>query len=172
MKKGCWLAVLSLGILMISGLAMAGELHVGIATEPWDLDPAIRTDTGSGYIITNVYDPLIALDQNNEPTAEFTLCTGWELKNNAQTIVLFLREGVKFHDGTALDAAAVVDTFERMRDPDHRFSFPDGKWANWKGLFGFVARVEVGAHPMAVVFRCREPAPPFFVKQLAMFTCS
>ena len=59
-----------------------------------------------------------------------------------------------------------------MRDPEHRFAFPDGKWANWKGLFGFVERVEVGAHPLEVVFRCREPAPPFFLKQLAMFTCS
>lgn len=135
MKKGCWLAVLGLGILMISGLAIAGELHIGIATEPWDLDPAIRTDTGSGYIITNVYDPLIGLDQNNEPTAEFTLCTGWELKNNAQTIVLFLREGVKFHDGTSFTAADVKYNIDWMLDPDN--SAPN------KGLLGPIESVNI-----------------------------
>jgi len=135
MKKGRWLMVLGLGILMISGLAIAGELHIGIATEPWDLDPAIRTDTGSGYIITNVYDALIGLDQNNEPTAEFTLCTGWELKNNAQTIVLFLREGVKFHDGTSFTAADVKYNIDWMLDPDNN--------APNKGLLGPIESVNI-----------------------------
>jgi peptide/nickel transport system substrate-binding protein len=79
---------------------------------------------------------------------------------------------VHFHDGAPLDASAVVDTFERMRDRKHRFSFADGTWSNWKALFGFVDRVAVGSHPMEVVFRCSQPAPPFFLKQLAMFTCS
>lgn len=135
------------------------------------LDPGDVTDGESSKVIEQIYDTLVRY-QPGALEIEPSLATSWS-SNADHTVWTFrIREGVRFHDGTALDAAAVVDTFERMRDPDHRFSFPDGKWANWKGLFGFVARVEVGAHPMAVVFRCREPAPPFFVKQLAMFTCS
>jgi len=111
--------IVGLGVLLVSSLVLAKELHVGIATEPWDLDPAIRTDTGSGHVIKNVYDSLIELDQNNEPTTEFALCKRWEWKNNAQTITLYLREGVKFHDGTDFTAADVKYNIEWQLDPEN-----------------------------------------------------
>jgi peptide/nickel transport system substrate-binding protein len=111
------------------------ELRIGIATEPWDLDPAIRTDTGSGYVIKNVYDPLIELDQNNEPTCHFALCEKWEIKNDAQTIVVYLRKGIKFHDGTDLTAADVKYNIDWQMDDEN--SAPN------KGLLGPVESVNV-----------------------------
>lgn len=116
MKVRNLLAVLCLGILFVSGIAFAGELHIGIATEVWDLDPAIRTDTGSGYIIKNVYDPLIELGVDNEPTTQFALCSAWEWQNDSQTIILHLRKGVKFHDGTDFTAADVKYNMEWQLD--------------------------------------------------------
>jgi peptide/nickel transport system substrate-binding protein len=84
-----------------------------------------------------------------------------------------IRENVKFHDGSPLDGAAVVSTFERMRDPAHPHHFDDGQWSNWQGNFArVIEKVELGGHPMEVVFRCKEPAPPFFLQLLGMFTCS
>ena len=111
------------------------EMHIGIATEPWDLDPAIRTDTGSGYIIKNVYDPLIELGRDNEPTTEFALCKGWEWKNNARTLLLSLREGVKFHDGTDFTAADVKYNIEWQLDEENN--------APNKGLVGPVESVNI-----------------------------
>ena len=111
------------------------ELRVGISTEPWDLDPAIRTDTGSGYIIKNVYDPLIELDQNNQPTCEFALCKEWELKDEARTIVVTLREGVTFHDGSDFTADDVKYSIEWQLDDENE--------APNKELLGPIESIEV-----------------------------
>lgn len=118
-----------------SGKAKDKELRVGIATEPWDLDPAIRTDTGSGYLIKNIYDPLIELDQDNEPTSEFALAEGWEWKNGARAIVLYLRKGVTFHDGTDFTAADVKYNIEWQLDPENN--------APNKGLLGPIESIEI-----------------------------
>ena len=66
--------------------------------------------------------------------------------------------------------AAVVNAFERQRDPEHPHHFDDGVWAYWQDLFGFVEKVEIGSNPMEVVFRCKEPTPPFFLQMLASFS--
>jgi ABC-type transport system substrate-binding protein len=95
------------------------ELRVGISTEPWDLDPAMRTDTGSGYVIDSVYDPLIELDANREPSTEFTLMTDWDWNDDSTVLTLHLREGVKFHDGTDFDAADVKYNIDWMLDPEN-----------------------------------------------------
>jgi len=148
-----------------------GELVFLRGSDSNKLDPGDVTDGESSKVIEQIYDTLVRYRAGGIEI-EPSLATSWAANEDHTAWTFQIRAGVRFHDGTALDGAAVVDTFERMRDPEHRFSFPDGKWANWKGLFGFVERVEVGSHPMEVVFRCKEPAPPFFLKQLAMFTCS
>jgi ABC-type transport system substrate-binding protein len=135
------------------------------------LDAGDVTDGESSKVIEQVYDQLVRYKPGTQEI-EPCLATSWASSEDHKTWTLQIREGVKFHDGAALDGAAVVASFERQRDPKHPFAFPDGRWSNWKGLFGFVEKVEVGSHPMEVVFRCSEPAPPFFMKQLGMFTCS
>lgn len=130
------IGVALIGLLVLGqGFARGGELNIGIATEPWDLDPAIRTDTASGYLIQNIYDPLIELDQNNEPTCHFALCTKWEWKNKAQTIIVHLEKGVKFHDGTDFTARDVKYNIEWQLDPENN--------APNKGLLGPIESVEV-----------------------------
>ena len=148
-----------------------GELVFLRGSDSNKLDPGDVTDGESSKVIEQIYDTLVRY-RPGTIEIEPSLATTWSSNDDHSVWTFQIREGVTFHDGTALDAAAVVDSFERMRDPEHRFAFPDGKWANWKGLFGFVEGVEVGSHPLEVVIRCREPAPPFFLKQLAMFTCS
>jgi len=129
---GAVIALLVLG----HAFAQGGTLRVGISEEPWDLDPAIATDTASlDQLVQNIYDPLIELDQKNEPTSEFALCKGWELENNAQTLVLYLREGVKFHDGTDFTASDVKYNLEWQLDPENN--------APYKGVIGPVESIEV-----------------------------
>ncbi len=115
--RGFW--VVSLGLL-VSFVAFGGELRIGIATEPWDLDPATYTDTGSSYVVRNVYDPLIGLGPDNEPTTEFAVCRGWEMSEDLMKVTLYLREGIKFHDGTDLTAQDVKYNFEWILDPENK----------------------------------------------------
>jgi len=95
------------------------EIRIGISTEPWDLDPAIETDTGSGYIQENVYDPLFERDVNMEPTTEFALAEGWEWNDDATVLTIKLRQGIKFHDGSDFDAVDVKYNIDWQLDPEN-----------------------------------------------------
>ena len=95
------------------------EIRIGISTEPWDLDPAIETDTGSSYIIDSVYDPIFDLDVNREPTTEFALAESWLFNDDATVLTVKLREGVKFHDGSDLDAYDLKYNIDWQLDPDN-----------------------------------------------------
>lgn len=133
------------------------------------LDPADATDGESSKVLEQIYDTLVRF-RSGTIEIEPCLATSWESNEDRTRWTFRLREGVRFHDGAALDAAAVVNAFERQRDVNHPHRFPDGQWAYWQDLFGFVERVEVGADPMEVVFRLAHAAPPFFLAQLASFT--
>lgn len=139
-----------LGLLLVGGAAVGKELHIGIATEPWDLDPAIRTDQASGYIIENVYDPIIELDRDREVTTKFALTKDYEWMNDKKTIVLHLREGVTFHDGTDFSAADVKYNIEWQLDPENN--------APNKGLLGPIEKVEV-VDPLTLRVDFEQPFP-------------
>jgi len=62
-----------------------------------------------------VYEALV--DYLGEEKYEPVLAESWEFKDD-QTLVLYLRNGVKFHDGTTFDSEDVIFTIERMLDPE------------------------------------------------------
>jgi len=86
------------------------------------------------------------------------LATAWQVSADGLRWTFELRPDVWFHDGTALDAGAVVFSFERVIDPRHP-SYVGGEAAPyWRGLLKDVkrvtaqgpARVEIDvAHPYA-----------------------
>ena len=135
------------------------------------LDPGDVTDGESSKVVEQVFDQLIRFKPGTVEV-EPSIATAWSHSDDRKTWIFTIREGVTFHDGTKLDGAAVVNAFERQRDPQHPHHFDDGVWAYWKDLFGFVEKVEVGSNPMEIVFRCTEPAPPFFLQMLAAFNTS
>lgn len=86
-------------------------LNVGGIQEPDTLDPHLTTSE-SDYTIMNIYDKLISIDRD---TGELTgeLATDWSTSDDGLRVTLNIREGVKFHDLTDLDADAVKLNFER-----------------------------------------------------------
>jgi len=88
-----------------------GSLVYGTYGEGSGFDPLKR---GLGYCNTAIYDSLLRFDDEGNPEpymAESMISddnVAWTLK---------LREGVMFHDGTPLDAAAVIYNIERHMDP-------------------------------------------------------
>src|SRR6266508_2143382 len=85
----------------------------------WDkidvIDPALTTGAAAGEIAQNILDTLITLDADQKPHP--SLATKWTIEDNAKKFTFTLRDGVKFHDGTPLTAAAVKGSFERILDP-------------------------------------------------------
>ena len=129
------------------------------------LDPGDVSDGESSKVIEQVFDQLLRFKPGSTEV-EPSLATSWTHSEDHKTWTF------KFHDGSPLDGAAVVNAFERQRDPEHPHHFADGSWEFWQGLFGFVAKAEIGSHPMEVVFRLNQPSPPFFLAQLAQFSSS
>lgn len=77
------------------------------------LDPASPNEFSyANYLL---YDRLVAL--NDKGVLEPELATKWEANKDATAWTFTLREGVKFHDGSAFDSADVAYTFAHILDP-------------------------------------------------------
>jgi glutathione transport system substrate-binding protein len=63
-----------------------------------------------------LYEGLVGLDQNMHIVNQ--LADSWDPSADAKTFTFRLKQGVKFHDGTPFNAAAVQAAFERVLAPD------------------------------------------------------
>jgi peptide/nickel transport system substrate-binding protein len=134
------------------------------------LDPAEETDGESALVFANVFDTLVQYKQGSTTELEPALAVRWEEASDHRSMTFTLREGVTFHDGRPCDAEAVATSFERQRDPSHRFRFMPS-YAYWDSMFQSVEKT-VAVDAKTVRFEFREPAPPFFLRLLAMFSAS
>lgn len=100
-------------LLASLALAAADTLVVGILAEPVSLDPHRATDLVSAAIVSNVCDPLVRY-RSDGSRPEAALATTWATAD-ARHWTFTLRPGVRFHDGTPLDADAVVANLESLR---------------------------------------------------------
>ncbi|HEU5299567.1 MAG TPA: ABC transporter substrate-binding protein [bacterium] len=102
-----------------------GTLTYGMAGGFDTLDVTATTFTRVGRIGLHIVDPLVWATGPGRYAPG--LATSWTVSPDAAVYTFKLREGVKFHDGTAFDAEAVKVTFDRIVDPNTRaqtaFSF-------------------------------------------------
>lgn len=101
-------------------------------------DPHDCTDASDELpILHAIYDTLVRrVGQSFVPH----LATRWEVADEARRWTFHLREGVRFHDGTPCDAAAVAKSLERMAREDKGYTL--GAPAVWRQYLGG-ARLEV-----------------------------
>jgi peptide/nickel transport system substrate-binding protein len=89
-------------------------------------DPQQISGLMEGTIARVLYDPLMDTDaQGNQIKV---LANAWSMAPDGLSYTFTLRPGVKFHDGSTLDAQAVVFTFERLlQNPtfQHASAFKD-----------------------------------------------
>lgn len=98
------------------GGSSSGEaIDFSIMSLPNSLDPHAANDGYSLYVMTNIYETLVKLNQDLElepglaESYEQTSDTTWEFK---------LREGIKFHDGSDFNAEVVKANLDRVRDEE------------------------------------------------------
>ena len=91
-----------------------GQLRVAQALDITTLDPWTASDPDTLAALAQVYEPLIRLDPATLRPMPL-LATKWTASSDSRVWTFTLRSGVRFHDGTPLDAAAVVYDFERAR---------------------------------------------------------
>jgi peptide/nickel transport system substrate-binding protein len=122
-----------------------GTLRISAFTNPSSLDP---TTGGAGSDHTFLYTMYDTLTEWNYETLKPQpgLAENWSFKD-PKTLVLNIRGGVTFHDGTPLDAAAVKFNFDRNKT--------DAK-SNIKADIATVESVEVTG-PMQVTVKLNAP---------------
>ncbi len=134
-----------------------GTIVVARPADASSLDPARPSDNESSEVISQLYDTLVRY-RPGTTEIEPGLAVAWEVDPSGRSWTFRLRPGVRFHDGTAFDAAAVVFSFERQRDPQHPFH--RGKFAYWENAFKNIERVEAVA-PMVVRITIADRYAPF-----------
>ena len=77
-----------------------------------DLDPSTGFSNDS-VVNSSVYETLVRYNPGSEELVTPVLATDWEANPGSTRWTFTLRDGVKFHDGTPLTAAAVKSSIER-----------------------------------------------------------
>lgn len=88
-------------------------LDIAYAAQPPTLDPHMTVAVATSEIGRNIYESLLALDENNEPAP--LLAESFEPSEDLKTLTFKLRQGVKFHNGKEMTADDVVASMERWR---------------------------------------------------------
>jgi peptide/nickel transport system substrate-binding protein len=76
------------------------------------IDPALGVDFWSFTAARNMYEPLVEIDEANQQLVP-GLATSWDASQDGTTYTFHLRDGVKFTDGSALDANTVKMSIDR-----------------------------------------------------------
>lgn len=126
MKQKKILALLLAGAMTMSATAMTvcaeatspdNDLVISIEGTVMSMDPQNISDTNAISATRGIYEELIHFDENQE--LEGVLAESWEVSEDSLTYTFHLRQGVKFHDGTDFNAAAVVANYDRVFNADN-----------------------------------------------------
>lgn len=100
-----------------TAITRGGVLNATQGAKWSSLDPTVSSGKGNDkFIINQLFETLIEMDMSGKLVPG--LAESWEMKDGNKTVILKLKKGVKFHDGTDFNAAAVKFVLERVLKPD------------------------------------------------------
>ena len=110
-----------------------GVFIYGRGGDSVSLDPAKETDGESLNVGDNLFDGLVQF-KNGTTEIEPALAESWTTSANGLTYTFKLRKNVKFHDGTPMNADAVVFSLMRQQDPQHEAFGFSKSWEYWNDM--------------------------------------
>jgi len=147
-------------VLGLVGTAMAephGTLRWGVGFEPQGWNPQTPPNTTFTQL---VYDTLIRIDADGT-TLTPGLAESWEI--TPESLTFTLREGAVFHDGSPVDADAVIANLENVQGAANRWR---------EAVSGIESAVKVDDLTVRIDLRNPSPALPYVFSQrgLAMIS--
>lgn len=128
----------------------ANQLVVALAEAPDALDPTTSSTFVSRIVYANMCEKLYDVDANLNIVPQLAAALP-QISPDGRTYTIQLRPGVRFNDGTPLDAAAVKTTLHR---------FVTFKQSNRAAELGPLTSVEV-VDPLTVRLHLSKPFAPF-----------
>ncbi len=120
-KNAAILSVVTIGIALFFLPAIGAEesiLKVGMQDEPITINPFRARDVWSSQVISPVLSSLLGYDENLEIVP--MLAKDWEANPAEGKVIVHLRKGVNWHDGSEFTAQDVVFTVNIIK----HFKFP------------------------------------------------
>jgi peptide/nickel transport system substrate-binding protein len=117
---------------LLAGTVQAQNLRIGLAEDPDILDPTMARTFVGRIVFAGLCDKLFDLDEKLNVVPQLATAYKWSADN--KSLEIKLRDGVTFHDGEKMDAAAVRYNLLRHKDM---------KGSNRRGELAVMSSVEV-----------------------------
>ena len=125
----------------------------GRGSDSKGLDPGVEEDGESIKVCDNIYEPLVTYD-SDKPVIVPCLAETWDISDDGTKYVFHLRKGITFHDGSPLDADAVVFSIKRQ--------FTGAKYKYWLSMnMGSMVADVVAKDENTVEFQLKHPSGLF-----------
>ena len=99
-----------------TGSVNTAGFTVQYGPNPETLDPALNSAIDGANTIITIFEPLLLINENNEVIGG--QAESWEASEDGLTWTFTMRDGLKWSDGTDLNAKDFEYSFKRMADPD------------------------------------------------------
>jgi peptide/nickel transport system substrate-binding protein len=142
-------------------------LVVALGADPTGLEPESVMNNESGFVMSAIYDGLTKYKKGtSEPGPG--LAESWDISEDGTEYTFYLRQGVKFHDGTDFSADAVLHEIDRLTNEDNPYYVynQEGVHSFANFTWGSVENVEK-IDDYTVKITLSEPHAPF-LSSLAM----
>jgi peptide/nickel transport system substrate-binding protein len=106
--------ILALGLALLAPLVNSQTLRIGLAEDPDILDPTMARTFVGRIVFASLCDKLFDLDEKLNIVPQLATSYKWSADN--KSLEIKLRDGVTFHDGEKLDAAAIKYNLERHKN--------------------------------------------------------
>jgi peptide/nickel transport system substrate-binding protein len=139
---------LALCAALLSGAAQAQHLRIALREDPDILDPTLSRTYVGRIVYAALCDKLFDIDERLQIVYQLATAHRWE---DPKTLLITLREGVRFHDGEVMDAEAVRYSLNRHLTMQGSFR---------RSEINSMESVEV-VDPRTVRIRLKEPSAAF-----------
>lgn len=149
---------LKIGLALLASSALPGftyaqaglDLRIVQGADVDTLDPAVSRSTPSQIVLNNIFNTLVRWNDTTLSEIIPDLAESWSRSSDGLKWTFKLRQGVKFHDGTAFDAEAVKFNIDRIIDPE--LGSPN------RSLFASISKI-TAVDPQTVEIETSKPSP-------------
>ena len=99
-----------------TGSVNTAGFTVQYGSNPETLDPALNSAVDGANTIITIFEPLLLINENNEVVGG--QAESWEVSEDGLTWTFTMRDGLKWSDGSELNAKDFEYSFKRMADPN------------------------------------------------------